>query len=315
MRLWNYVIVFLLLGGILAGCGAAGNQEKVASTPTIYTTIYPLQFIVEEIAGDAVEVVSVYPPGVDEHTYEPTAKDLTQIAEGDAFIYIGAGLEALATTASGALENQDVKLIEVGVHEELFLSSEHDNHEEEEEEEHDGHYHGSVDPHIWLDPVRMISIAEIIAEELSDIYPEEQERFKSNLTKLSGELTTLHEEFEELVAGKSNKKLLVTHAAFGYWEDRYGIEQLAIHGISTENEPSQKDLIKIIDTAEKSGVEHIIFEQNVTTRVSEIIQEEIGAEALIIHNLSVLTEEDITEGRDYLSIMRDNLQVLDQAMN
>ena len=310
MKVLKRIFTFLLLLFILASCGTKNDTNH--SNGTIYTTIYPLQFIVEEIAGDAVEVHSVYPPGVDEHTYEPTAKDLTEIAEGDAFFYIGAGLEALASTAAGALEDESVNLFEIGEHESLFLADEEENHDDHEDYDH---HHGDKDPHIWLDPIRMTQIAEIIYDELSELYPDEQERFNENLTDLEAELETVDKEFTELLDTKTNKKILVTHAAFGYWEERYGIEQISIHGLSTENEPSQKDLIAIVDTAKENNINHIIFEQNVTTRVSEVIQNEVGAEALMIHNLAVLTDEDITENRNYFSIMRDNLEVLDEAMN
>lgn len=308
VKIFRRLLTIIVVLGILTGCGDSASEED---KDIIYTTIYPLQYLVEEIAGDIVDVESVYPPGVDEHTYEPTAQELTQIADGEAFFYIGAGLEALASTAAEALENQDVQLIEIGEHEELFLSGPDQHHENDE---HDDHHHGDHDPHLWLDPLRMIEMAEIIKDELIKIYPDEIDRFEENLNGLEENLTALDNEFEELIATKNNKQILVTHAAFGYWEERYGIEQISIHGISTENEPSQKELITIVEAAEENNVEHIIFEQNVTTRVAEIIQDEIGAEARIIHNLAVLTEEDISEGRDYISIMRDNLDVLDEVM-
>ncbi|MCM3739307.1 zinc ABC transporter substrate-binding protein [Oceanobacillus luteolus] len=308
MKILKGLLLILSIALLLSGCGnTTGNKNN---KDIIYTTIYPLQYLVKNIAGDLVDVQSVYPPGVDEHTYEPTAKDLTDIAEGKAFFYIGAGLEALASTAANALENQDVNLIEIGSHQELFLPSDHDH----ESEDHD-HEHSDFDPHIWLDPIRMIEIAEIVKDELVEIYPEEAEKLNENLETVQAELQELHEEYEQVITQKQNKQILVTHAAFGYWEDRYDLEQIAIHGISTENEPSQKDLIAIVDTAQEHGLEYIIFEQNVTTRTSEVIQKEIDAEVLIIHNLAVLTDEDIAEKEDYLSIMRENLQVLDKAMD
>lgn len=310
MKFTRIIILLLLSLGFIAGCGSADNENDSPSKTKIYTTIYPLQFLVEEIAGDTVDAITVYPPGVDEHSYEPTSKELTDIAEGEAFFYIGAGLEAFASTAAGALENQDVKLIEIGKNEELFLSSEHDH----EHDDH-GHDHGDIDPHIWLDPLRMIDIATIIKDELVAMHPEEEANYEENITQLEAELKELDNEFQQLISSKANKNILVTHAAFGYWEERYDIEQISIHGLSTENEPSQRELIAIIETANEYDINHIIFEQNVTTRVSDVIKEEIDAEVLTIHNLSVRTDKDIQEERDYFSIMRDNLEVLDQAMN
>ncbi|MHA6251906.1 metal ABC transporter solute-binding protein, Zn/Mn family [Oceanobacillus sp. CAU 1775] len=309
---FRYIIILLILAiGIISGCSNQNNDNAEETKPTIYTTVYPLQFLVQEIAGEEVDAVSVYPSGVDEHTYEPTSRELTSIADGEAFFYIGAGLEAFANTAASALENQDVRLIEIGANEELFLNNEHDHDHENEE---DDHHHGDLDPHIWLDPLRMIDIAEIIYDELTDLFPDNQVLFEENLVNLTTELGTLDEEFQLLISSKSNKKILVSHAAFGYWEERYQLEQLSIHGLSTENEPSQKDLIEIVDLANENEIKHIIFEQNVVTRISEVIQQEIDAEVRTLHNLSVLTEDDKTEERDYFSIMRDNLNVLDEVL-
>lgn len=307
------LIILLSAFFIITACSNT-NDEKNAEIK-IYTTVYPLQFLVEEIAGDTIDVDTVYPPGVDEHTYEPTSKELTAISDGDAFFYIGAGLEAFASTAADALANQNVKMIEIGQHEDLFLHNDDHEHSEDDGHDHHGHNHGDIDPHIWLDPLRMIDIAYIIKDELINMHPEDKTLYEENLKNLEAELIDLDDAFQQLIDTKANKKMLVTHAAFGYWQDRYHIEQIAIHGLSTETEPSQKELISIIDTANEHELKHIIFEQNVTTRVSEVIREEIDAEPLKIHNLSVRTDEDIKEGRDYLSIMRDNLEVLDEAMH
>ncbi len=76
--------------------------------------------MVERIGGETVYAESVYPPGVDAHTYEPAAREMTAIADGDAFIYLGAGLEGFAETAADALASQDIKLVEIGTNEELF---------------------------------------------------------------------------------------------------------------------------------------------------------------------------------------------------
>jgi zinc transport system substrate-binding protein len=310
MKKWNTVFILLSILILFTGCGDSENNLESDYKSTIYTTIYPLQFIVDELAGDFIHAETVYPPGVDEHTYEPTAQELTQIADGDAFIYIGAGLEAMAETAASALENQDVKLIEIGDHEELFLTGDSHHHEENEQ-----HNHGDIDPHLWLDPLKMIDMAHIISNELIDLYPDKEKQVTENIAELEEKLLSLDNDFNELIADIENKTLLVTHAAFGYWEEQYGIEQIAIHGVSTENEPSQKELISIIETAGEHDLDHIVFEQNVTTRVAEIIQDEMDAEAVVIHNLAVLTEDDLAEDCDYISIMQDNLDVLGKAMN
>ncbi|MFC4558695.1 metal ABC transporter solute-binding protein, Zn/Mn family [Virgibacillus kekensis] len=306
------VIMFIICGFIISGCTSSPNTQK-NNQFTVYTSLYPIQYAVERIAGKTVETKSVYPPGVDAHTYEPAAKEITAIAEGDAFIYLGAGMEAFAETTAQALKSQDVRLIELGKHDELFHNEEiHDSHEETEAEHH-GHDHGDVNPHIWLDPLRMIEMASLIKEELISMRPENKQFYEQNFSTLKNDLLALDQQFIETLKPKNDKRILVSHAAYSYWEDRYGIEQIAISGISSSNEPSQKDLTRIIEAAKRYNMNYLILEQNSSDRVTEIIRQEIDARALYIHNLSVLTEEDIRDDENYLSLMRHNLSVLDTA--
>ncbi|WP_430791157.1 metal ABC transporter solute-binding protein, Zn/Mn family [Virgibacillus flavescens] len=305
------IILLLLFSLTIAGC--TSDKDKEQAGLTIYSSIYPIQYATERIAGDGVQVKSVYPPGVDAHTYEPTSKEMTDIAKADAFIYLGAGLEGFAETAAGALQSEDVALIELGTNKELFHTEDEHEADHSEEETADTHNHGDHNPHIWLDPLRMIDMANQIKEELIELNPDKKERYNTNFTALKEDLLALDKQFKETLETKEQKEILVSHAAYGYWEERYGIKQIAIRGLTSSDEPSQKELTQIIDKANKEDLEYVIFEQNGSDRVSKIIQEQIGAKALHIHNLSVLTEEDIKNGEDYLSLMKHNLEVLDKA--
>ncbi|KGP72555.1 metal ABC transporter solute-binding protein, Zn/Mn family [Pontibacillus yanchengensis] len=300
------LISLLLLIVISAGCSTQ-NSNEAEDTLTIYTSIYPIQYFTEKIGGEAVSVETIYPPGADAHTFEPTAKTMTTIAKADAFIYLGAGLEGFAGTAADALGEEDVELVELGKHESLFSESGHDH-------THDGHSHENHDPHIWIDPIRAIEMADYITEALINIDPDKKEQFKENHKELTENLTALHQEFENLTNNATRNKILVSHAAYGYWEQRYGIEQLSVNGLSPTSDPSQKDLEGIIQKAKKLDMKYMIYEQNVSSQVSSIIQEELNAKSLTIHNLSVLTEEDIEENEDYMSLMRHNLGVLQKAL-
>jgi len=534
MNIIRGFIMLLFFGLILIGCSPSEedstNAESEEAELNVYTTIYPFQYAVEQIGGDTVSVETVYPPGADAHTYEPTSKDMTTIAESDAFIYLGAGMEGFAESAAEALANQDVKLIEIGQNDALFHGHTDEEHEEGHEHDHsssndeentegsitidgiadhyhtgdavqltavlseasehdhwhwytlapgeeewqtvpdqgtatyegeattdgqqikaalfgedhnviaesepvtitiddhgqdqgyeeghehnhsdeinnneeasastvtiDGladHYHtgdtiqltavlneasehdhwhwytlapgeeewqtvpdqgtttyegeattdgqqikavlygddhhiiaesepititiddhtGGHDPHVWIDPLRMIELSRMIKDELIALNPAEEATYTKNFEALEAELLALDESYKELLETKDNKHIIVPHAAFGYWEERYGVEQIAIAGLSSSQEPSQKQLTEVIDQAEKHNLNYILYEQNSQNRLSEVIQEQIGAETLTIHNLSVLTEDDIKNGEDYITLMEKNLEVLDKAM-
>jgi zinc transport system substrate-binding protein len=201
-------------------------------------------------------------------------------------------------------------------------SSEQHEHEEEvdsekanqEHDEHD-HNHGDVDPHVWLDPILSIELAENIKNSLSELMPDHADEFEQNFNSLKTDLEKLDEEFRTTIEQAKTKHLLVAHSAYGYWEARYGIEQIAISGLSPTQEPSQKSLQNIIEESNEHQISYVIFDQNLTGKVAEIIRKEMGAEALTLHNLESATDENIEKNEDYFSIMRANLKTIETALN
>ncbi|GGD04586.1 adhesin [Thalassobacillus devorans] len=325
-------LLSLLLTVFLGACGEQASQndasdEEVKETLKLYTTVYPLMDFVEKIGGDHVEVESILPPGADSHTFEPDTKQMIEVAEADGFIYSGAGLEAYAEKISNAVEAEDVKILEAseGIdlenheHQQNEEDGGHDEHDDEEShagEEDDGHGHGDndKDPHVWLDPVLSIQLAANIKDLLVELKPEEEETFEENFNNLKTDLEELDHSFANEIKAQSKNKIIVSHAAYGYWEHAYGLEQIAVSGLSPTEEPSQKQLEKIIKVAEDNDLKYVLFEQNVTPKVSEVVQKEINGEALRIHNLSVLTDNDIEDDEDYFSLMYRNLEVLKKAL-
>ncbi|GGD24334.1 hypothetical protein GCM10011389_35210 [Pontibacillus salipaludis] len=209
-------------------------------------------------------------------------------------------------------------------HEEGEESREDHAHEEDanesgshndQSEAHVGHDHGDQDPHVWLDPVRAITLAENIKDQLVELNPEAKEDFEKNFDQLKQDLMELDQTFHSKLEAAESNKILVSHAAYGYWEKAYGLEQIAISGLSPTNEPSQKQLESIIKKSKENKISTILFEQNVTPKVASVIQKEIDADIKRIHNLSVLTEDDLNAGEDYFSLMNHNLEVLLEVLN
>ena len=304
----SLTLFILLLFTVSACSNSDATDETKQDSLTIQTTLYPIQYIIEEIGGKAVSVETIYPPGVDAHTYEPTSKEVTELAKADAFVYLGAGMEGFASKAASALQGQDVELIEIGTDKALFTDS-------TEHAADDGHNHSDLDPHIWLDPLRMNQMADILLAELIKLDPEHKDEFEENLTVFKDNMISLNNDFDSTLKNKANKRILVTHAAYGYWELSYDLEQLPISGLSTSDEPSQKQLAEITRLAKDLDINYVIYGQNDANQTAEIIQKHIGAEKLIIHNLAVLTEDDLKNESDYLSLMKENLSTLDKATN
>jgi zinc transport system substrate-binding protein len=302
------LLVFIIL---LTGCGDTKEpSQKNKNQLTIYTTVFPLQYFTERIGGNFVSVHTIYPPGADEHTFEPSQKDMIKLADSDLFFYIGLGLEGFVENAKETLKNENVSLIPAAENLILDPDEEHGDHEVHED---DGH--GDFNPHVWLDPIYSKEMAAVIRDSLVEKMPENKETFDQNYQQLANELDQLNSEFETTIQNAKHKNILVTHAAFSYWEQRYGIEEVSISGLSTTNEPTQRDLEKIISLADKQGLRYILFEQNVQSKLAEIVQKEIGARALPVHNLGILTKENIEDKETYFSLMEQNLESLKIALN
>lgn len=319
-----FLISTALLLVLLAACGNDDSQNSTEDGKLkVYTTIYPIQYFAERIGGDQVEVESVLPPGSDAHNFEPTSNQMVDIAKSDAFLYSSDELETYAKTIADAVGDEDVKIAQLANGINLLpFEEEHDHSHEATEEEHDHedeateeeHDHGSIDPHYWLDPERAKQMAENMKNTLVELDPDNESTYEDNYTAVAEELDELDQKFQQAVEGKDNKKIIVSHAAYGYWEDRYGIEQIAITGLSPTNEPSQQELEEIIHTAEDNKLNYVLFEQNISPKVATIVQDEIGADVLRIHNLETVTEDEIDAGEDYFSLMDKNIETLEQAL-
>lgn len=294
---------------LLAGCSNNDQNNKEGKEKlNVYTTVYPLRYFTEQIGGDFVNVKSIYPPGADEHTYEPSQKDMMNLADSDLFFYIGLGLEGFADKASTVLNNDNVKMYAIG--EEIHLEPT----EEEHEHEDDGHNHGDIDPHIWIDPIYAKEMAKKILDTLSAQVPEQQKLFEKNYEALSSQLDELDAQFKEVAEKATRKNFIIAHAAYGYWEHRYGLKQLPISGISSSQEPSQKKLKDIVDTVKSEKIPYILYEQNINSRLADVIRQETGTKALKIHNLAVLTENEFDKNETYFTLMEKNIKVLEKAL-
>lgn len=321
------------LGAVAAGTlllGACGNtegdnaSESTDQKLTVYASTFALKSMAEEIGGDRVNVEMVIPPGADPHTYEPTSKQMTQIAEADLFLTIGHDLEPYVESMEKSLEGQNVAFVKtaedvtlldasdtVHVHgEDEHSEDEHANEEEAHNE--DEHDHGQYDPHVWLDPMNAVSMAEAVETAFSEEAPDYKDEFSERLSAFKDEANTLDAELKAAVENGSKSELLVTHAAYGYLAERYGFDQLPIAGLTPSEEPSQQALKRIIEEARLHDLNYIAFEDTVTPKVAEVVKQEIGAESVTIYNLESVTKEQMD--KSYFDLMRENVKALETAL-
>jgi zinc transport system substrate-binding protein len=327
--LLNIVAVLAL---IIAACGDTNTTTKTnnSNAITVYTTVYPLTYFTQRIGGENVKVKSIYPAGSNEHTFEPTQKDMMALADADLFFYVGLGLEGFVDNAKKTLANEDITMIATAdavSDEDMAISEVHeDDHDEEEvqvheddhadeEEGHEDHDHGEIDPHLWISPQLSVQLAASIKDSLIEKDPDNKETYTKNYDVLVNDLKQLDSDYKEMANASNNKTFFVSHAAFGYLAGTYGLEQVAIAGLNSQDEPSQKELTELVKLAKSMKINTILFEQNISSNLTKVIQNEIGAEALTMHNLGVLTPQDIEQNEDYFTLMEQNLETLSKALN
>lgn len=316
-KVWAVILITTVM--LLAACSQKNDAEPDQSEEgklKLFTTIYPFQFFSERIGGDLIEVESIIPPGADAHSMEVTMKKMMEIAESDAFIYSGTGLESFADAVVDAINDEDMKVVRAA-EDVSFITGYKDEHEEHNEENHDEKEEQNemnVDPHVWLDPMRSVIIAENIRDAFIEIDPANEGEYKKNFDALQKELEQLNTEFQELVNSAETRKFVVSHSAYGYWEDAYGLEQIAISGLSPTDEPSQVELAKIIDTVRENNIKYIFFEPNLTNKIADMVKNETGTTPLELDNLESISEENIEANEDYFAIMRKNIEALSNAL-
>ncbi|MFY4777273.1 metal ABC transporter solute-binding protein, Zn/Mn family [Metabacillus sp. RGM 3146] len=302
---------------ILSGCSKKDNKNDVNGKLKIYTTIFPLEDFTKKIGGNMVEAESIIPPNVEAHSYEPSTKTMVDMSESNAFIYTGAGIEGFGDKAAEILKSENIPVVKATKGMKL-LKGEHHHQESQSGDPYGGEdedEHGDTDPHVWLDPIRSIQIAENIKNSLVQLHPKGKAQFEKNFHALKTELLKLDKEYADTIKKSPKKEILVSHAAYGYWENRYGIHEISVMGLSPSEEPSQKTLENIISTSRKHNIHYVIFEKNISSKISQIVEQELGAKPLTLNNLESVSQEAIQNKEDYFSLMRENLKNLKIALS
>lgn len=295
------------------------SNKHTAAEPTenavrVAASFYPLAFLAERVGGKHAIVTNITPTGAEPHDYEPSARDIAMIESSNMLILNGGSFEPWAEKIKSDLTTKNVVVLESGT--KLMTRQTTDEHLHEEESTHEEVNHEEVisDPHIWLDPVLAEELAREIATSFKTIDPENAGAYDSNTEALVDELHNLHTRFEQGLRACTQKNIVTAHAAFGYLAERYGLNQVALSGLSPDAEPSPRDLAEIAAFAKQNNVQHIFFEELVSPRLAETLAQEIGAQTLVLNPIEGLTPEQNKSGENYFTLMDKNLTHLRTAL-
>ena len=280
----------------------------------VAVSFYPIQYLTEAIGGDHVSVTSLTPADQEPHDYDLSGKEVTSTLEGASLVAYVEGfqpsLDKAVTQVNGPTVLDLSSKVDLKHHEGMEDEEEHADESADEgahkEADHDA---DSLDPHFWLDPVRMKSAATAIEEALATADPDHAEDYKTNLETLTSTLDGLDSSYQGGFSQCERKTFITSHAAFGYLADRYGLTQTSISGIDPEQEPSAADIAAAKKAVEDTGSTTIFPEELGSPEPAEAVASETGATTAGLRPI-----ESAPEDADYAGAMSANLDALRTAL-
>ena len=280
----------------------------------VAVSFYPIQYLTEAIGGDHVSVTSLTPADQEPHDYDLSGKEVTSTLEGASLVAYVEGfqpsLDKAVTQVNGPTVVDLSSKVDLKHHEGVEDEEEHADESADEgahkEADHDA---DSLDPHFWLDPVRMKSAATAIEEALATADPDHAEDYKTNLKTLTSTLDGLDSSYQGGFSQCERKTFITSPSAFGYLADRYGLTQVSISGIDPESSPSAAEIAAAKKAVEDTGATTIFTEELVSPETAEAVAGETGATTAVLSPIESAPEES-----DYAGTMSKNLDELRTAL-
>lgn len=308
------IIIVLLLIFTLIGCSSE-NLENVNNLNEqlniIYTSNYTLYDLTKKIVGEEIEVIDIT-SNSKFHGWEPTARDIANLQNGDLFIYSGNNIEVWAENLiRDNIVTGNILSASDGID---LLYSDH-THGKKDEGYDNNHEFSQFDPHYWLSLRNGQIILENIKNKLIELNPENKDYFEKNYKKYSEDFSKLDEKYSLLFSNTKRDTIIVSHEAYGYLARDYDFNQVGIEGINAQGEPSIKQIDEIIKTSRNIDANVIFYEHTINPKVAEMIANELGIDLIKLNPLESLTDEEIENNDDYLSIMEKNLRGINTGLN
>ncbi len=311
----RYLWILVILASTLSGCRT--------SKPVICTTVYPVEYLVRRIGGDFVEVCDLSSGPIIQRA---SIKDnYMKLIEQASVVMTMGQLEPYLQIYISDIRKSRIEIVDLASTSVIYEFKRYttayvgNNEVVLESKYYEGMEFDKVDiygkdPILWIDPIATTSMAKNIRDWLIKNYPEERKRFEDNYQLLAAELARLDAEFQSLKTRRLTMKFVSITPSFGNWQKAYGVSVYPIilsrYGVVPNDEQLQIIKQRIID----DGVRYIAFEPNLTDDLRQLyndLRTELNLIQINLHNLHSLTANDIEGNKDYLTIMFENLSLLE----
>lgn len=298
MKQWKLGV----FAALLSGAAYAAPLPVVASFSI-------LGDVAKQVGGERVAVTNLVGPNQDSHAYHMTSGDVKKIRSAKLVLLNGLGLEG--ADVRRAVQQSKVPFAEAAKGIQPLKAPEGGHHHGEGDGHH--HDHGEFDPHVWTDPVLMVTYAKNVSEALVKADPAGKAYYEQRLTAYQNQLKKLHSDtqaaFNSVPAGK--RKVLTGHDAFAYMAKRYNVNFIAPQGVSSAAEPSAKAVASIIRQIKREGIKAVFTENIKDTRMIDRIAKETGVKASGRLYSDALGN---APANTYVGMYRYNVKIMTDAM-
>ncbi len=302
---WLGLLLFCLTGCITTPPTADAAPTVVSLVKLQVATSFPiLADIVQNVAGDGVDVWSVIPMGGDPHTYQTLPQDVVRMSESDLLILIGAHFERFVESGfwRRAVREAEIPTLVIGEAIDLIKTDLVIDHGDHVHDLREG------DPHVWLDPQKVMAMLPPIAAKLSEVDPANAAIYQANAAHYLAELQALDRELEAAIARipPARRKLIVHHDAYTYFAARFGFEVLGyVLRSPASGSPAAAEMAALSDLIATSGIPIVFREPQFNADLLEQLAADHGVKVGIL-----LTDTFTAEANTYLAMMRFNMRSL-----
>lgn len=318
MGYWKRIFVSLLSVSLmfcLSGCGIAEEKKDDGRLKVVATVFAEYDFL-RNIAGDAVNLSMLMMPGADLHAFDPTPKDIMEVQEADLFVTIGGESDAWSEKIIDSIDSnklQTVRLMDCVDHvveEELVEGM-------EAEDDEDGHgEEKEFDEHVWTSPKNAVQIVEKLRDKLCRMDEANAELYQDNAKSYIKKLQKLDEAFTELVQNAKRREIIVADRfPFRYFADAYGLKYYAAFpGCSTQTGASVETIAFLIRKAKEDDIPVVFHMEMSSEAMCNTICDEAGAKKAQLNAVHNISRQDFNKGIGYLELMKENIEVLKEAL-
>jgi zinc transport system substrate-binding protein len=286
LYLRSCLMVPLLLAGLMAHIAWAQPQ-------TVFVSILPQKFIVEQIGADAVDVAVMVAPGASPHTYEPKPGQMETLSKAELYFSVGVSFEK-AWLPRFAAANRRMKIVPMDQGIEKLPMAAHAHADDDHDPAHHSHGHAQdqkphphaqqekheslLDPHIWLSPPLVKIMARHALDALLDLAPENADLFRHNHDAFISRLDELHARIGQILADSQGQPFMVFHPSWGYFAHTYGLVQIPIEIDGKEPKPAQ--IQHLIQEARELGIKVVFVQPQFSARSARMIADALDGRVL-----------------------------------